>query len=78
MVTKEVLNKLQRVQNYCLTMIQPSQNITITAKKEKILNISSLIRLEHLKLGYRVLHKTLPPEIISHLSTDQNKTREIT
>ena len=73
MVTKEVLNKIQKAQNYCLSMIQPNQNITITAKKEKILNISSLIRHEHLKLGYRMLHKTLPPEITSHLSTDQNK-----
>ena len=73
MVTKEVLNKIQKVQNYCLSMIQPNQNIKITAKKEKILNITSLIRLEHLKLGYRMLHKSLPPQINSHLSTDQNK-----
>ena len=73
MVTKEVLNKIQKVQNYCMSMIQPNQNIKITAKKEKILNISSLIRLEHLKLGYRMLHKSLPPQINTHLSTDQNK-----
>ena len=73
MVPKEVLNKIQKVQNYCLSMIKPNQNITITAKKEKILNIISLIRLEHIKLGYRMLHKTLPPQIISQLSTDQNK-----
>ena len=73
MVTKEVLNKIQKVQNYCLSMIQPNQNIKITAKKEKILNITSLIRLEHLKLGYRMLHKSLPLQINSHLSTDQNK-----
>ena len=73
MVTKEILNKIQKVQNYCMAMIQPNQNIKITAKKEKILNISSLIRLEHLKLGYRMLHKSLPPQINTHLSTDQNK-----
>ena len=73
MVTKEVLNKIQKVQNYCMSMIQPNQNIKTTAKKEKILNISSLIRLEHLKLGYRMLNKSLPPQIDTHLSTDQNK-----
>ena len=73
MSTKEILNKIQKVQNYCMSMIQPNQNIKITAKKEKILNISSLIRLEHLKLGYRMLHKSLPPKINTHLSTDQNK-----
>ena len=60
MVTKEVLNKIQKSQNYCMSMIQPNQNIKITAKKEKILNISSLIRLEHLKLGYRMLHNPYP------------------
>ena len=35
MVTKEVLNKIQKVQNYCMSIIQPNQNIKITAKKEK-------------------------------------------
>ena len=35
MVTKEVLNKIQKVQNYCMSMIQPNQNIKITAKKRK-------------------------------------------
>ena len=73
MVAKEVLNKLQKIQNYCLTMIQPRQHSIITAKKEKILTIKSLIRLEHLKLGYRMMNKTMPSKIISHLCTDQNK-----
>ena len=53
--------------------MQPRQDSTITEKKEKVLNIDSLIRLEHLKLGYRMMNKTLPLKIISHLSTDQNK-----
>ena len=73
MVTKEILNKIQNVQNYCMTMIQPNQHVKITAKKEKILNVSSLIRLEHAKLGYRMLHKSLPPKINIHLSTDQKR-----
>ena len=72
MVTKEVLSKIQKVQNSCLSMIQQKQKIALTAKKEKILNISSLVQLEHLKLGYRMLHNTLPPKITSLLSTDQN------
>ena len=73
MVAKEVLNKLQKIQNYCLTLIQPRQHSIITAKNERILTINSLIRLEHLKLGYRMMNKTMPPKIISHLCTDQNK-----
>ena len=43
MVTKEVINKIQKIQNYCLAMMQPNQSISTTAKKEKILDISSLI-----------------------------------
>ena len=74
MVAKEVLNKLQKIQNYCLTLIQPRQHSIITAKNERILTIISLIRLEHLKLGYRMMNKTMPPKIILHLCTDQNKT----
>ena len=73
LITKEILNKIQKVQNYCLAMIDPLQTTKITAKQEKILNISSLIRLEHLKLGYRMIHKSLPPQINFHLSTDHNK-----
>ena len=57
--------------------MQPHQHSTITAKKEKVLIIDSLIRLEHLKLGYRMINKTLPLKIISHLSTDQNKATQI-
>ena len=72
MVTKEVINKIRKIQNYCLAMMQPNQSISTTAKKEKILDISSLIRLEHIKLGYRMLNKTLFPKIISHLTTDHN------
>ena len=73
MITKEILNEIQKVQNYCLSMINPHQTPKNTAKLEKILNITSLIRLEHLKLGYGMLHKTLPPQINYHLSTDHNK-----
>ena len=35
MVTKEVINKIQKIQNYCLAMMQPNQSISTTAKKKK-------------------------------------------
>ena len=73
-VMKEVLNKIQ---NTCLSMIEQKQKTVVTAKKEQILNINSLVHLEHLKLGYRMLQNTLPPRIISLLSTAQkNKSLE--
>ena len=71
MVSKEVLNKIEKVQNICLSMIEQTQKTATTAKKEQILNITSLICLEHLKLGYRLLQNTLPSKIVSLLSTDQ-------
>ena len=70
MVSKEVINKIQKVQNICLSMVEQSQKTAITTRKEHILNISSLICLEHLKLGYRLLQHTLPSKIASLLSTD--------
>ena len=71
MVPKEVINKIQKVQNMCLSMMEQSQKTAITTRKEHILNISSLIHLEHLKLGYRLLQHTLPSKIALLLSTDQ-------
>ena len=71
MVPKEALNIIQKVQNKCLLMIDQTQKIAITSRKENILNINSLIRLEHLKLFYRLMNKSLPPKIAALLSTDQ-------
>ena len=48
-----------------------TENCTYSKKRENI-KYQSLVRLEHLKLGYRMLHNTLPPKITSLLSTDQN------
>ena len=72
MVSKETLNKLQRAQNKCLSLINNKRDPRVL-KNETFLNVTDLIRLEHLKLGYRMLNKTLPPKITSLLTTDQNK-----
>ena len=72
MVSKETLNKLQKAQNKCLSLINNKRDLRVL-KNETFLNVTDLICLEHLKLGYRMFNKTLPPKIISLLTTDQNK-----
>ena len=66
-----VINKIQRALNKCLLLVN-KKNDPGVQKSETFLSVTNLIRLEHLKLGYRLLNKTLPPKIISLLTTDQN------
>ena len=70
MVSKETLNKLQKAQNKCLSLINNKYDPK-DWNNENFLSVSNLVRLEHLKLGYRMAHRTLPPKILSILTTDQ-------
>ena len=76
MVSKETLNKIQRALNKCLLLVN-KKNDPGVQKNETFLSVTNLIRLEHLKLSYRLLNKTLPPKIISLLTTDQ-KNKSLT
>ena len=71
MVSKETLNKIQRAQNKCLLLFN-NKNDPGVQKNDTFLSVTNLIRLEHLKLGYRMFNKTLPPKILSLLTTDQS------
>ena len=71
MASKEILNKIQRALNKCLTLVN-KKNDPGVQNKETLMSVTNLIRLEHLKLGYRLLNKTLPPKIIALLTTDQS------
>lgn len=71
MVSKETLNKIQRAQNKCLFLVNNKHDPGVQ-KNETFLSVANLIRLEHLKLGYRMVKGTLPPKILSLLTTDQN------
>ena len=56
MLSTKQIQKLQKVQNTCLKIIEPSMNISESFKKLKILRISQLVRLELNKLAYKHTH----------------------
>ena len=73
MASKELLNRIQRIQTKSL------KEITKDLNNLKILTINKLIRLEHAKLGYRLENKQLPEKIMKIISTDSlNKSLEKT
>ena len=78
-VAKETLNKLQKIQNTCFKFIGKNQKLKDVAKNGNIHSKNSLIKLEHAKLGYKLLHNTIPSTIERILSTDsKNKTLQKT
>ena len=60
MLSMKQIQKLQKVQNICLKIMEPSRNITKSFKKLKILRIYQLVQLELNKLAYKLAHNLLP------------------
>ena len=60
LITNRDLDKLQKLQNQCVRLIDPKSNINQIYKKNQILKIKDLIKLELSKFGYKYLHNILP------------------
>ena len=70
MLSTKQIQKLQKVQNTCLKIIEPSMNISELFKKLKILRISQLVRLELNKLAYKRTHNLLPFKLAQCMNCD--------
>ena len=73
------LQKLQLIQNKAVKIIlkikRTSSLSDLDYKKEKLLKINSLIKLENCKMGFKPINKQLPIKLTEALLTDQsNKT----
>ena len=66
------INKLIRVQNKCISKINPSLCTADVYKAQRLLDLHQIIRLEQLKLGYKLCNSMLPPRITKEMLTDQN------
>ena len=66
------LNCLQKAQDKCIKLLNPKQTKEENYSKNKILTLPQLIRLEEIKLGYKITNKMLPPNLQRLLDTDQN------
>ena len=74
MINNETLNRMQRIRSKCLMYID---NKIKHPHQLKLLNIKQLVKLENVKLGYRLQNDLLPKKIKQLISTDsQDKSLE--
>ena len=73
MTTKDNLNRMQSIQNKCIEIISRNKNAEDSFKKLKIAKINELIKLQEIKIGYRLLNKLLPNKISQQLQCDSNQ-----
>ena len=71
------INKLQKLQNKCVQLIDENKALHLIYKNERILRIKEIIRLENIKFGYRKINNLLPITISRSLSVDA-KNRDLT
>ena len=65
------LNRLQKAQNSCIKLLDPKQTVDMNYINNNIMTIPQLIKLEEIKLGYKITNKLLPTNLQSLLDTDQ-------
>ena len=68
------LNKLQKIQNQCLSYISGNKIISTRVNKElNILKIRDVVELVNLKFGYKLLHNLLPKRVAEACIMDSKK-----
>ena len=72
MLSEQRINKLQNLQNRAIKQIESSDDVVRSMKSLNILPVWKLIRLEILKLGYKVCNEMLPKPLETCITTDHN------
>ena len=70
MLSMKQIQKLQKVQNICFKIMEPSKNIAESSKNLKILRINQLVQLELNKLAYKLAHHLLPIKLAQCINCD--------
>ena len=72
MVRVSHINKLIKIQNRCVSQINPAACIAEIYSTQHLLNLHQIIRLEQSKLGFKLCNNMLPPRVSKEMLTDQN------
>ena len=72
MTTKDNINTIQAIQNKCVDIISKIKNTESGFREMKIYKIMELIKLQEIKIGYRLVNKLLPNKISQQLQSDSN------
>ena len=73
MTRQNNLLRVQSVQNKCVEIISGNKNIELNFKSQKILNIKELIKMQEIKVGYRLINKMLPNKISQQMQSDSKR-----
>ena len=73
MTIKDKLHQLQLVQDKCISLINHTGTLKHRYKKLKIKKLSEQIKLQEIKVGYRLVNKLLPNKISQQILSDSNK-----
>ena len=70
MINNKQIQKLQKIQNTCLRILEPALTIPDSLKKQRILKINQLINLELNKLAFKLTHQLLPEKLAECMISD--------
>ena len=73
MTTQNNLLRVQSLQNKCVEIISRNKSTELNYEKLKILKIKELIKMQEIKVGYRLINKMLPSKISQQLQSDSKR-----
>ena len=78
-VVKKQIKNLARLQHTAISLIDPTMSTEEIIKKYRILGLEKLVRLEQMKIGYKLCHNLLPTKVatlIRHDHKGHNMSKE--
>ena len=73
MITKDKLQCLQLIQDKCINLITKTDTLDHKYKKLRIKKLPKQIKLQEIKVGYRLVNNLLPNKISQQILSDSNK-----
>ena len=79
MLSKKQNKNLARLQHTAISLIDPTMSTVEITKKYRILGLEKIMRLEQMKIGYKLCHNLLPMNVAVQIRYDhkgQNMSKE--
>ena len=79
MISRKQNKQLTKLQRMAISLIDTTMKTDEIVKKYKILELEKLVKLEQMKIGYKLCHNLLPAKVadlIRHDHTGQSITKE--
>ena len=73
MITQTQMNKLSKLQESAVQLIEPKAKIESIYKKHSILPIEKLLELENYKVWYKYYHNLIPAKLKMIMTLDANQ-----